>query len=279
VEYGGKLHLNTDIGSVEVYGTRSSMVEVEVIRKLKTTSSKRGSDLLRRFDLDFDHRGDDVYITGDYHKEGLRGLWDSISNRLRVKFIVHVPFEYDVDLRTSGGSISIEDLEGEVVSKTSGGSLSFASIKGYVYGRTSGGGIRIDDVIGDVDVHTSGGSIRANFIDGDVKADTSGGGITIEEVRGSVVAHTSGGSVKATFTDQPRHDCKLTTSGGSITVYIESGIGFFVDAHTSGGGIYNDFPVMISGRIDKKSLKADINRGGPELYLRTSGGSIHIRKR
>jgi len=279
VEEGGKLNLNTDIGSVEVFGTKGSRVEVEVIQKLRTTSSRRASALLRRFELDFDHRGADVYITGDYRKEGLGGLWNSISNRLQVKFIIHVPVEYDVDLRTAGGSISVEDLDGEIVSKTSGGSLSFVDIEGPIYGRTSGGGIRIGDVIGDVDVHTSGGSIRASYIDGDVKADTSGGGITIEEVKGTLNAHTSGGSVKAYFAKQPKYDCKVTTSGGSITAYIDEDIGFFVDAHTSGGSIYNDFPVMISGRIDKKSLKADINGGGPELYLRTSGGSIHIRRK
>ena len=31
-------------------------------------------------------------------------------------------------------------------------------------------------------------------------------------------------------------------------------------------------------RRDKSKLKGDINDGGPELYLRTSAGSINIRE-
>jgi hypothetical protein len=43
----------------------------------------------------------------------------------------------------SGGSISIENLEGQVHSKTSGGSLQFGHIGGPVEGETSGGHIKL----------------------------------------------------------------------------------------------------------------------------------------
>jgi hypothetical protein len=52
-----------------------------------------------------------------------------------------------------------------------------------------------------------------------------------------------------------------------------------VNAHASGGHVSTDFPVTIQGEIDRSSLQAKINGGGPELYLRTSGGGIHIKKR
>ena len=52
-----------------------------------------------------------------------------------------------------------------------------------------------------------------------------------------------------------------------------------VDAHASGGHVETDIPVTVQGEISRSTLKAKINGGGPELYLRTSGGSIHIKKR
>ena len=52
----------------------------------------------------------------------------------------------------------------------------------------------------------------------------------------------------------------------------------YVDAHTSGGRINADFPLAIKGEISKNELKAELNNGGPELYLRTSGGSIYLKK-
>jgi hypothetical protein len=46
-----------------------------------------------------------------------------------------------------------------------------------------------------------------------------------------------------------------------------------------GCGVSTDLPVTIQGSIRRDTLRAKINGGGPELYLRTSGGGIHIRKK
>jgi DUF4097 and DUF4098 domain-containing protein YvlB len=96
---------------------------------------------------------------------------------------------------------------------------------------------------------------------------------------GKIQADTSGGSVKAYISQQPKGDCRLKTSGGSITVYLAEDVAVNVDAETSGGSIHTDFPVTLQGKISKKELKAQINGGGPELYLYTSGGSIYIKKK
>jgi hypothetical protein len=62
---------------------------------------------------------------------------------LNVKFIIKVPLSYNVNLITSGGSISVDDLEGTVDIRTSGGNLGLVNIKGPVTGKTSGGSIYI----------------------------------------------------------------------------------------------------------------------------------------
>jgi len=134
-------------------------------------------------------------------------------------------------------------------------------------------------VDGRVDVHTSGGGITIDRARGDVEARTSGGGITVHEVTGTISARTSGGSVKAYISQQPEHACRLQTSGGSVTVYLSGGIGMVVDNHTSGGGIHTEFPVTLRGAVKRNTLQTELNGGGPELYLRTSGGSIYIKKK
>ena len=89
-------------------------------------------------------------------------------------------------------------------------------------------------------------------------------------------ASTSGGSIKAYMSKQPQSDCKLTTSGGGIDVYLVKDVKVSVDASTSGGHVSTDFPVTVQGKLQKSKLKGEINGGGPQLYLRTSGGSINI---
>ncbi|MCW8849689.1 MAG: hypothetical protein OQJ81_06885, partial [Melioribacteraceae bacterium] len=114
--------------------------------------------------------------------------------------------------------------------------------------------------------------------EGSVDAHTSGGGITVNEVYGAIDASTSGGSVYASITEQPKENCSLTTSGGGITVKLAHDINVYLDAKTSGGNVQTDFPITIKGKVDRSKLNGKINDGGPKLYLRSSGGSIHIEE-
>jgi hypothetical protein len=271
---GGTLTLDTARGSIEVRGKEGNRVDIEVIRKAKTSDKNEANEIFGYLRFDFNQTGNDVIIKGIKTTDSNKKL-----NKLNVKFILSVPQRYNVDLKTSGGSISVDDLEGTVDIRTSGGSLGLDNIKGPVTGKTSGGSISIGKVEGDVKVNTSGGSIRIENAYGPVDAHTSGGGITVNEVMGKIQADTSGGSVKAYISQQPKGDCRLKTSGGSITVYLAEDVSLNVDAETSGGSIHTDFPVTIQGKISKRELKAQINGGGPELFLHTSGGSIYIKKK
>ena len=51
-----------------------------------------------------------------------------------------------------------------------------------------------------------------------------------------------------------------------------------LDAQTSSGQVKTDFSVTTTGNISKRHLRGTINGGGPEMYLRTSGGNIKVYK-
>jgi DUF4097 and DUF4098 domain-containing protein YvlB len=294
VQPGGRLVVNTDLGSIEVRGVEANSVDITVSREVRRGNTE---ETLAEFKLDFEQKGNDIFVTGDGGRQGSHGFWNDIGNRLRVRFVITVPKVYNLELKTSGGSVDVAEIQGRVESRTSGGSLFFDRITGDVLGRTSGGSIRVGAVDGEVEVHTSGGgikidettgnvvartsggSIEISKAGGDVDAETSGGSIRAGDIRGGLEADTSGGSVTATLSVQPQTRCKLTASGGSITIYLAENVGMDVDARSSGGGVSTDFPVTIQGPIRRDTLRAKINGGGPELYLRTSGGGIHIRKK
>lgn len=282
VNEGGTLLVDTDRGSIEVTTNMEKEVKVQVIKERGDASG---------FNVDMQQKGSDVEISGD-----MKGNWLNWGrNNLRIKFIISVPEKYNVDLSTSGGSISVSDLEGKVVLRTSGGSLDIGRVTGSVYGRTSGGsidldgskadvdvktsggGISIGQVNGVIDAHTSGGSIRIEKAMSEVKAYTSGGSISVEEIQASIDAKTSGGSVSIYLSQQPENDCRLKTSGGSVNLSMGSDIGIDIDAKTSSGKVKSDF--SISGEVNKRSARGKINGGGPEIYLRTSGGDIVISKK
>lgn len=281
VNAGGQLFIDTDKGSIIVETHNNSEIEVELLLTAKTNDDELAEKLFNSFKVSYDHSGSDLKIFGKYEgaKSWLKNLFGgSNSNKLNVKFIITVPEKFNVDLNTSGGGISVGDLEGLVEARTSGGGLNFGNISGNIDGKTSGGGITIGECAGNIKISTSGGGIKIKKCEGTVDAHTSGGGITVNEVYGAIDASTSGGSVYASITEQPKDNCSLTTSGGGITVKLAKNINLNLDAKTSGGNVNTDFPITIKGKVDRSKLNGKINDGGPDLYLRSSGGSIHIEE-
>ena len=263
---GGTLTINAEAASIRVVGGTARAVEFKVTRR-----DESAAEIEKDFRITFDQSGDDVSLEIKKVKRG----W---GMRRGLKVEVMVPGTFDVDLRSSGGSLDVSELRGEVRVRTSGGSLKLEQIDGSIYGRTSGGSISIGETSGDADLETSGGSIRIDRVAGDVVAKTSGGSITINEALGSVQAKTSGGGVKAFLSEQPSGDSRLTTSGGSVVVELAEGLSLDIDASSSGGGVKNSLPILVTSS-SRTSLRGSLNGGGPELYLRSSGGSVRLESR
>lgn len=225
VKAGGTLNLGTDSGKLIIATHDSDTVEIDI-----EIDGNRADE----FEVSHSSDGENVDIIGEYENNGHN--WGN----LKVSFNITVPKEYDLEIRTSGGSIKIDDIIGEVDARTSGGS------------------IRVKDIVGDVNLYTSGGSIKTG------------------DIEGGLNAHTSGGSITATFAKQLTEDAELDTSGGSVTVRMIEDMKVDIDASTSGGRVRSEFTV--DGRIKKKSIRGEINGGGPRLKVHTSGGSVTIEE-
>ena len=223
---GGTLYLETDVGSVHVVPGAGG-VTVSVKRRAR---SQRELD---RVHLSMEQQGNDVHVRNEVESTS---KWFSWGNDLDMSFDVTVPSHYNVELKTSGGDVSVGDLHGFVKARTSGGGMRMAHIDGPVDAHTSGGDVHLDgasgnaslhtsggsvvagDVAGNLEIKSSGGSLEAHRVGGSLYARTSGGSITIGDARGAIDAETSGGSIRASLSAQPRGDSRLSTSGGSITV-------------------------------------------------------------
>ncbi|PSQ89409.1 MAG: hypothetical protein BRD45_03265 [Bacteroidetes bacterium QS_8_64_10] len=106
--------------------------------------------------------------------------------------------------------------------------------------------------------------------------ETAGGSIRVADLEGEVIAETTGGSITARITKQPQESSELSSSAGSVTVYLAEGVGVNVDAETSFGQVESDFHEQRGD--DQNELKAAINGGGPELRLRASVGNVQLRR-
>ncbi|MFP5245453.1 MAG: hypothetical protein ACLGH0_02075, partial [Thermoanaerobaculia bacterium] len=173
VSPGGTLKLDAGVGDVTIV-TGGTGVAIELVQG--------AADL----QVDFKQSGNDVIVEAEHHNKWRFFDWDD-----DVKWNIRVPAQYNVDVRTSGGSIHTKRIGGNANLRTSGGGIKIEGATGEVDARTSGGSIEVGDTDGEVEVRTSGGSIHIARTGGNVVARTSGGSIRVEDARGAIDAKTS----------------------------------------------------------------------------------------
>jgi len=294
VQPGGKVVVDVDFGSIEISTNSSSQVTVDIVRKVTRHNKTDEENFLREHPVTFNQDGNTVTISS--RAKSKSNHWWHGNQKTEAKYTLTVPSQFNAKLSTSGGGIAVSDLTGDVKAGTSGGGFKFSRLHGRLDGETSGGNIHVLDCEGTLKVNTSGGgidlsggsgsldggtsggSVHVRDFHGPTHVETSGGGITLENVSGRIQGSTSGGSISARIAAPVSDEVNLETSGGGVTVQIPDGSAFNLDAETSGGGVSSDLPVAVVGKVESNSLKGAVNGGGKRVFLRTSGGSIHVRK-
>ena len=304
------VEVETSGGSISVSGVAATEARVEVYitsnNNKELTKEEIQQRLNEKYTLNVSVANNKVTATAR-HKEKITD-W---KKALNISFKVFVPKNVSTDLSTSGGSISLNNLSGNLKFSTSGGSLDLDNVSGNVDGRTSGGSIDLRNSKDDIDLSTSGGSIDAKNCEGklrlstsggsldlkdlkgDIRATTSGGGIHGSDIEGELIAHTSGGSIH--FSDL---SCSLetSTSGGNIDVSIKE-LGKYIKISNSAGNIDVTLPNKgldldlsaskiktgqlsnFSGKVDEEEVNGKLNGGGVPVRIDAGSGKISLSLR
>ena len=268
VDKGGVLDVSAETGSieVEVWDKNEVFVEAEYLddEESEGLSMSQSGNTVRVQYRSYDHSSD-------------------------VHFRISVPSQFNLELETSGGNISIRGkLTGKVNGHTSGGDIRIEYVNGDVEMETSGGDISVKDIMGDLRLETSGGDIETGWVNGEaslqtaggsirvngvgknLKVSTAGGNITFGEIRGTAEVSTAGGSIKG---KKSGNRITMKTAGGNIE--LSEGWSSTV-AKTAGGDIVMS---NINGSIEAKTAGGDVEI---ELFpdatghstLSTAGGKV-----
>ena len=222
-------------------------------------------------------------------------------NNVNVRVEIMLPVRSNLRLRTGGGGITIENVEGEINGRTGGGNLTLSKLKGSINLNTGGGQIELTDSQLDGRVTTGGGSVLLENVEGDIDA-TSGGGnvvyrnvttpsrsypaeavyirnaggaILVEEAPGGADVRTGGGNISIRSAGQY---VKATTGGGDIDIGQVNG---WVDASTGGGDITVDdvmgwveagtgagtIKVVMTGDPGDEKRDVTLSSGYGDIYL------------
>jgi DUF4097 and DUF4098 domain-containing protein YvlB len=196
---------------------------------------------------------------------------------------VKVPRRFDLDLQTMGGSIHIEDVEGDFEGLTMGGSLELINLKGDVALKTMGGSITCKDSDLDGHVSTMGGDVLMENIVGDVKGSSMGGSVIYKNVTsrngkttgGVVDISTMGGDINVNVAPE---GANVHTMGGDIEIKSAKD---FVKAKTMGGDIEVDDvdgwvkATTMAGNIEI-TMTGDPDKGDRSVTLTSMSGDITL---
>ena len=274
----------TSGGSITINGTAGGEARVEVYIKGQNNKELTKGQIEQRLaeDYIFDVSAANGRLSATASQKNKMFNW---KNALSISYKIYVPKNVSTNLNTSGGSIVMADLNGNLDFSTSGGSLKLDQLSGNINGNTSGGSISITNSKSQIKLETSGGSIKAQNCSGNISLNTSGGSLSLNDLTGAVEANTSGGSVSA---NNINGELITHTSGGSITASLTK-VGKYVTLDNSGGSINLKMPnqglnlklranririnqlTNFNGSKDDDKVDGTVNGGGVPVKVSTSG--------
>ena len=173
----------------------------------------------------------------------------SSSHRLELR----VPRRFDVSLESSGGSLSIEGVEGTFEGRTGGGDLTLTDVRGSADLSTGGGTIRVSDAHLDGRVSTGGGMVTLSNITGGLRGSSGSGPVVYAEPseEGGASGDLEGVRVQPSG-GRIEHDDSATADRGRLHV------------EKAGGAIH----------LDEAPAGAVVHTGGGDIVVGPAGGDV-----
>ncbi|MGH9353590.1 MAG: DUF4097 family beta strand repeat-containing protein, partial [Terriglobia bacterium] len=242
VKPGGRLVIHADPGIVQVSPGSDGEVKCLIDLASYNRDPQKAKTCL-------DHYGIKAVRVGDGALIETQPVCSRGSGLISAKLEVSVPLKFNLDVKTQGGNVRVEKLDGQLRADTAGGDIRAGDVRGpvwvstaggmidlgnigqTVFARSKGGNIRVGNVNGNATLETSGGVIMAGVVNGSMTAETAGGDIVMQAASGPVVVETAGGQIHL---GECGNSVQAQTAGGNIQV---AGARGGVKAETSGGNI------------------------------------------
>jgi len=246
------VHVSTDDGDVFVTGGDQKQIDVHVI----TQGYKIASSEVR---IEESQNGNQVTVSVKLPHLNW-SLWGGRHKSIRVE--VHVPRDLDLEVQTSDGSVTAQDLSGRIQFSTGDGNVTASAIRGQIR------------------LHTGDGHIEGTNFDGALEADTGDGNLRISGRFDSLELKTGDGNIDGQVGSGSKvaKAWRIHSGDGHIDLRIPSDLAADVDAKTGDGSITVNIPLTINGSLSHSSVHGKLNGGGQTLSISSGDGSIRLEK-
>jgi hypothetical protein len=245
------LRIHNSNGRTIVLGEDRADIEVQIAKTARAESEDAAQQLLDEIRLIHGVSGEALELDVEVPRK-----W---NRRGHANLELHVPQGMSVDVAVSNGKIAVTNL------------------RGRVRARSSNGSVTIEDVVGDIEVATTNAKVVCASTRGKLMARSSNGKIELDEHSGSVDASTSNGLIRVSMEEVGKGGVQLATSNGRIQLELPEQVDADVDIRVDNGVIRNDRTLCRATRATNGQVKGQLGAGGALIKLRTSNGSISLR--
>ncbi|MEE8164818.1 MAG: DUF4097 family beta strand repeat-containing protein [Myxococcota bacterium] len=248
---GGAISIHNANGGTRVVGEDRDDIEIRVHKSASADCPEMTQKLLDSIRLQKSKSGDILEIEVQIPRK--------CSRRAIAHIELRVPRATKVASTSTNGKISLEGLHRSIRARSSNGSIS------------------IFEVNGDIDVTTANAKVACRCTQGRLHARSSNGKIEVGGHTGSIDASTSNGIIKASIDSLGDEGVSLSTSNGRIVLDLPEGSDADVDIRVENGHIRNDIDLEDSSADSTGRVRGRIGKGGTPIRLRTSNGTVSLR--
>lgn len=275
VRTGGTLSVSVPDADVEVRVGDNDRASVRIF--MTARDRDWGRELFERMEFDARLSGNELRVVSRNPRFD-RSEWR--SNRGGVGFLVEitVPREYNTDISTSDGDITVEEFSGTAILETSDGDITAEALAGSdINLKTSDGDITAGTLSGsDITLETSDGNINAESLTCEaLTVHTSDGDIRLRDLAGAARVSTGDGDIQIHIREAG--ELNLRTGDGDITIYADRSLSANLDLDGESVDLGSGF--SLSGRVSRHGARGSLNGGGPTIQAHTGDGSIVVRER
>lgn len=132
----------------------------------------------------------------------------------------------------------------------------------------------------DLTLDANNGGIRVRDVAGRIRGETTNGGVRLDGVGGDVQVRTTNGGIDVRLAGDRWQGTGLEarTTNGGVTLRAPSRYAMDLEASTVNGSVSSDIPITVSGRLDRRALRTQLNGGGAPVRIETTNGGVRIRE-
>lgn len=183
----------------------------------------------------------------------------------------------NLEMDGRGSDIQVTDVDGEVVVRGDyTGSITFANISGAVRMTSSRTDLQVHKLPGKVDMTI--GSLHITDSSGPLTITTRAKDIVLEEFQGPVQVTNRDASIELRTRKLPLKDIEVENRGGGIELTLPASSNFQIDASARRGNVDSEFVLPVQVERELATIKGTVGSNGANIKLKTTFGTIHLRK-